>query len=246
VGDNQAPAARFVSAAHTNQGRRTYNEDAFLNLPDRRIWAVADGMGGHTAGDVASKMIVERLAKVSVDGTPADLADAIDQQLDQVNADLRQQALQRKVPLIGSTVALMVACPEYMLCGWAGDSRAYRFRDSSLARLSRDHSTMQEMMDTGMFTAESLQGGGGSNNAITRAVGGEQKLVLDWVIATYEPGTLFMLCSDGLTKEVPDPAIEAEFRKGQAPEKAAGDLVNAALTAGGRDNVTVLVVKAEA
>jgi protein phosphatase len=236
---------RMVSAGVTNPGRvRTHNEDAFLDAPDRQLWVVADGMGGHSAGDVASAMIVERMGKVAADADMAAFVDKVDEALSAVNDDLRAHAQERNVSLIGATVVALLGGKDFTAIGWAGDSRAYRFHGGKLERLSRDHSTAQELLDTGQFTAAQLAGQQ-QGNTITRAVGGEPKLFLDWLVAGFEPGTQFMLCSDGLTKEVPEPKIEEEFRKGLAPKELADSLVQAALAAGGRDNVTVVVVRAE-
>jgi len=236
---------RMVSAGSTNPGRvRSHNEDAFLDAPDRHLWVVADGMGGHSAGDVASAMIVERLGKLSPNEDVASYVDTVDRELMKVNDDLRKHAAERNVALIGATVVAMLGGADFAAIGWAGDSRAYRFKDGKLQRMSRDHSTAQELMDTGQFTAAQLSGKQ-QGNTITRAVGGEPQLFLDWVVAGYEPGTQFLLCSDGLTKEVPEPKIEEEFKKGMAPKELAEILVQAALAAGGRDNVTVVIVRAE-
>ena len=235
----------MVSAGVTNPGRvRTHNEDAFLDAPDRKLWVVADGMGGHSAGDVASAMIVEAMGKVSPNADMASFVDTVDTELCNVNENLRKHAQVRNVALIGATVVAMVGGQDFTAIGWAGDSRAYRFVNDKLERLSRDHSTAQELMDTGQFTAAQLAGKQ-QGNTITRAVGGEAKLFLDWVVAGFTPGTQFLLCSDGLTKEVPEPKIEEEFRKNLPPKELADTLVQAALAAGGRDNVTVVVVRAE-
>ena len=235
----------MASAGVTNPGRvRSHNEDAFLDAPDRHLWVVADGMGGHSAGDVASAMIVERLGKVNPNEDMASFVDAVDAQLCTVNDDLRKHAQERNVSLIGATVVAMLGGKDFAAIGWAGDSRAYRFSDNRLERLSRDHSTAQELMDTGQFTAAQLAGKQ-QGNTITRAVGGEPKLFLDWLVAEITPGMQFMLCSDGLTKELPEPKIEEEFRKNLPPQELANTLVQAALAAGGRDNVTVVVVRAE-
>lgn len=236
---------RMVSAGVTNPGRvRSHNEDAFLDAPDRRLWVVTDGMGGHSAGDVASAMIVERLGRLSPGADMPAFADSVDQVLSSVNEDLLKHAQERNVSLIGATVVAMLGGNDYAAIGWAGDSRAYRFADGSLKRLSRDHSTAQEMMDTGQFSVAQLAGKQ-QGNTITRAVGGERQLFLDWIVAGFEPGTQFMLCSDGLTKEIPEPQLEEEFRKNLPPKELAETLVQAALAAGGRDNVTVVVVRAE-
>jgi protein phosphatase len=236
---------RMVSAGVTNPGRvRSHNEDAFLDAPDRRLWVVADGMGGHSAGDVASRMIVEQLAKVVPPADAAAFVDTIENDLVHVNGELRRHAQDRKVSLIGATVVTLLACKDYFVCGWAGDSRAYRFGGGQLDRISRDHSTTQELMDTGQFTLEQLQAK--PSNTITRAVGGEPKLFLDWAIASYEPGTQFLLCSDGLTKEVADARIAQEFQRNLSPPETVKSLIQLALDAGGRDNVTAVVVRIEA
>lgn len=235
----------MVSAGATNPGRvRTHNEDAFLDAPDRRLWVVADGMGGHSAGDVASAMIVERMGKVDPAAGMADFIENVDNALSAVNEDLRKHAQERNVSLIGATVVAMLGGKDFTAIGWAGDSRAYRFQDGKLVRMSRDHSTAQELMDTGQFSAAQLAGKQ-QGNTITRAVGGEPQLYLDWVVAGFAAGTQFVLCSDGLTKEVPEPMIEEELKKNLSPKETAESLVQAAVAAGGRDNVTVVVVRAE-
>lgn len=236
---------RMVSAGVTNPGRvRSHNEDAFLDAPDRRLWVVADGMGGHSAGDVASAMIVERMGRLSPGGDMPAFVDSVDRELASVNADLRKHAQERNVSLIGATVVALLGGNDFAAIGWAGDSRAYRFANGKLERLSRDHSTAQELMDTGQFSAAQMAGKQ-QGNTITRAVGGEADLFLDWVVAGVEPGTQFMLCSDGLTKEIPEPKLEEEFRKNLPPRELAETLLQAAIAAGGRDNVTVVVVRAE-
>ena len=237
----------MISAGVTDKGRvRGHNEDAFLDTPQNSLWVVADGMGGHTAGDVASKMIVDRLGKVQQKPDPAAFMDVVEDELYAVNEALRQHAKERNVQLIGATVVALLATKDYFMCGWAGDSRAYRYKDGQFQQISRDHSTAQEMMDTGQFTADQLKQTKPQGNTITRAVGGEVKLYLDWALAGYEPGTQFLLCSDGLTKEVSDRRIAEELAKNLPPQQAAENLVKLALDAGGRDNVTALVVRAEA
>lgn len=240
------PRMRMISAGFTDKGRvRSHNEDAFLDAPRQSLWVVADGMGGHTAGDVASRMIVERMSGVKpLDDAPA-FMDLVEQELCAVNDELRKHARDRNVALIGATVVALLGGKDFMMCVWAGDSRAYRFRDGGLQQISKDHSTAQEMLDTGQFTLDQLKQTGPTGNTITRAVGGEPSLYLEWSLAGFEPGTQFLLCSDGLTKEVPDARIEEEFRRNRQPEDLADTLVKMALAAGGRDNVTALVVRVE-
>jgi protein phosphatase len=234
------------SAGLTDKGRvRGHNEDAFLDAPQQSLWVVADGMGGHTAGDVASKMIVERLGKVTRPNDSHAFMELVEDELYTVNEDLRKHAKERNVSLIGATVVALLAAKDYFMCGWAGDSRAYRWHDGQLQQISRDHSTAQEMLDTGQFTADQLKQTKPQGNTITRAVGGEARLFLDWTLAGYEAGTEFLLCSDGLTKEVSDRRIAEEFARKLAPQQLVENLVRMALEAGGRDNVTAVVVRAE-
>lgn len=236
----------MTSAGLTDKGRvRGHNEDSFLDAPAQSLWVVADGMGGHTAGDIASQMIVERLGKVTRPADAAAFMDLIEQELYAVNEDLRKHAAERKVSLIGATVVALLAANDFVMCGWAGDSRAYRFQEGQLEQISRDHSTQQEMLDTGQFTAQDLAHAKPNSNTITRAVGGEEKLYLDWVLAGYQPGTQFLLCSDGLTKEVSDARIAEAFRQNLPPNQLAETLIKMALDAGGRDNVTAVVVRVE-
>lgn len=233
----------MISAGQTDQGRvRSHNEDAFLNAPERGLWAVADGMGGHTAGDVASRMIVERLARVEPVASRPEFAGAVDAALADVNRDLLRIARERSVRTIGATVVVLLACHDAMVCGWAGDSRIYRWRAGELQRLTHDHSSAQELLDTGKFTAEQLRAGPASN-AVTRAVGGAAQLVLDWETAPKESGTRFLLCSDGLTRELADDQIAAELGKAAPPEQTVSNLIRAALDHGGRDNITAVVVE---
>lgn len=235
-----------VSAGLTDTGRvRKHNEDAFLDAGDRGLWVVADGMGGHTAGDVASGMIVDRLGKLVRPADPLLFVDSVESELMGVNQALRVQARERNVALIGATVVTLLACEEYMLCGWAGDSRLYRYRSGKLQQISRDHSMNQEMLDTGQFTVEMLKGNA-QTNAITRAVGGEEGLYMDWAAAEFLPSAEFLLCSDGLSKELSDSRIEEEFARQLPAEQTARNLLTAALEHGGRDNVTVVIVSIHA
>lgn len=235
----------IVAAGQTDPGKvRDHNEDAFLVSSSGRLWAVADGMGGHSAGEVASVLIVERLGRLTPPDDPAAFLDAVDRELVAVNSELRRYAQEQKAALVGSTVVTLLACKDYMACGWAGDSRAYRFRAGRLEQISRDHSMLQELVDSGEFQVHPGENHPRSN-AITRAVGGEEALFVDWVVAGFEPGTQFLLCSDGLTKELSDQRIEEEFKKKLTPRQTVENLVHAALAGGGRDNVTVVVVRAE-
>ncbi len=231
----------FDTAARTHAGRRRrLNEDALLAAPDQRLWVVADGMGGHDAGDVASAMIVEAL---SVCGVPA-REGAVLEALQQVNAALialaRAAGPQR---MIGSTVAGLVADGSHYLCFWAGDSRVYLLRDGALTRLTRDHSLVQELVDAGMLDARDAETHPNAN-VITRAVGTTDALVVDTVGGMFQPGDLFLIASDGLTRLVGDDELRNEL---QAPDLAftADELVNLVLLRGAPDNVSLILVRVQ-
>lgn len=221
---------------------RSHNEDAWLARPDLGLWAVADGMGGHARGDLASSMIVEALGRLApAADAPAHLR-AVEEALRSVHAALHQ------VPgtagdICGSTVVALLVFGSHYAVVWSGDSRAYRLRAGRLKRLTRDHSPVQEMVSQGLLTADAARVHP-LRHRITHAVGtgSEEKLHLERQQGELLCGDLFLLCSDGLTGEVEDGAITRLLLANPAPETAAGALVEAALAAGGSDNVTVVLV----
>jgi len=233
------------SAGVTDKGLvREVNEDNFLNRPDRGLWVVADGMGGHDAGDVASQLIVERADRAAAPKKLKDAAQAVGSAFQGANADLRALAAQRgEGVVIGAATVCMVARGGEARCLWAGDARLYRLRGSDFAQISRDHDLVTEMKtrDAGAALIEAAMSG----NVITRAVGAHDALDLEGVDVAAAPGDVFLLCSDGLYKEVAPAMIKDRLREPD-PVKAAHLLVENALAAGGRDNVTALVARAEA
>lgn len=236
---------RWTSAACTDVGRvRERNEDACLDLPERGIWAVADGMGGHAVGDFASRAIVQALSALP----PADsLEHALDNArlaMQTVNQLLIDEALRMKVRVIGSTVVMLLACDRQCSCLWAGDSRLYLFRDGHLKQLSRDHSQVERLRARGLITAEEARHHP-AHNTITRAVGAAATLDLEWLTFEVGDGDVFLLCSDGLSNEVDDARITEILAARAVPEQAAAALLQQALDNGGRDNVSVVIIRAE-
>jgi len=234
------PTFHWTSAAHTDVGRvRSRNEDAYLDQPQRGLWAVADGMGGHAFGDVASRTVVDTLENLPL---PADMAQCIDatrERLGQVNAALRAEARVRQVPVIGSTAVVLLACGMEAACLWAGDSRIYLYRQGRLQQLTRDHSQAAALRARGEDAAAAAVGA----NMITRAVGASDVLELDVTTLATHDGDIFLLCSDGLSNPVPEQAIRETLAGGDCAH-AVQTLVGLALANGGRDNVTVVVVRA--
>jgi len=236
------PTFTWRSACATSQGNvRTHNEDAVLELPAAGVWAVADGMGGHNAGDVASRMIVEALHGVTRRERPSELLDDVEDRLRTVNERLYRASLGGEGGMSGSTVAVLLAFGGYCLSVWAGDSRVYRFRGDRLSCVTHDHSEVQAMVDEGILDAAEASHHS-AQNVITRAVGGADELYLDLELRELEHRDRYLLCSDGLYKEVEDARLTAHLSAND-PEGACRALIKEALSGTCSDNVSVVVVQ---
>lgn len=234
-----APYDPFVwnSAGRSDQGCiRTVNEDAYLERAELGLWAVADGAGGHSAGDLASRTIIEALNDLTPSAWLGSAIKEIRDRLQGVNHCLREQAHQVGRAVIASTVAVLVARQHHCVSLWAGDSRVYRYRNGQLRCLTRDHSLLAERTRQGQG-----QFGG---NAITRAVGAADKLEIDAEIVEIEAGDTFLLCSDGLNRELNDQAIQSGLAL-PSPREAVDTLIEQALGRGARDNTTVVVARVD-
>jgi type VI secretion system protein ImpM len=217
---------------------RSHNEDALLDRPDVGLWVVADGMGGHNAGDVASNMIVQSLSGLTRRASPSAQLDEVEDRLREVNRELYQASLDSQAGMSGSTIVALLALERYCLSIWAGDSRVYRSRDGSVEQVTRDHSEAQEMRDGGMGDSpEAL-----TSNVITRAVGGSEELFLDIELRELRNHDRYLLCSDGLYRELSD-ADMAHHLTGNDPEGACKALMRQALSGACSDNVSVIVVQ---
>lgn len=232
--------AHLQSAARSHVGRvRGLNEDACLARPDLGIWAVADGMGGHDSGDYASALIVRELGRVRRPTSARELLHDVDQTLARCNQALLERG--RDGELSGSTIVALLVFEGNYAAIWAGDSRLYRLRHGRLEQLTRDHSYVQELVDSGQLTPQQARTHPLANR-ITRAIGAEVELRLDVVGGRLEPEDRYLLCSDGLTGMVGNDAIAAIMADAD-PEAAVDRLIEAALAAGGSDNVTAIVVR---
>lgn len=231
----------FNCAARSHVGcRRKLNEDSVL-ASGGPVWAVADGMGGHHAGEVASAMVVEALSRVG-QGSSFDqlLAQAL-ARLEDCNRELLAISHgEYEGRTIGSTVVGFVSVQGRLGCFWAGDSRAYRVRGGEIARLTRDHSMVQDLVDAGMLD-ESEAEGHPNANVITRAVGVHDQLHIDRVESEVAPGDIYLLASDGLTRLVSKDEILAEL-SGRSLEAAADALLQLTLGRGAPDNVSFALV----
>lgn len=227
----------YVSAGITDVGRlRPSNQDAFGELNPAGVWVVADGMGGYRDGDVASRMVCESLQGLSEAGTLDQAADVLRQRVTEVNRRLYEASVRRINPIVsGSTVAMLLVRRTSCAVLWAGDSRVYRWRHNRLTQLTTDHTWAAEL---NLQHPEEE-----ADHAITRAVGGESTLALDMRRDKVQLGDRYLLCSDGLTRELSDAQI-ATLMAAPDVQTCARKLIDATLKVGARDNVTVVVVEA--
>ncbi len=234
---------QWRSAGGSDAGKvRRLNEDAFLDMPQRLLWAVADGMGGHAAGDVASNEVVASLAGIPSNENLNAASGLVAGGILRANDTLRTMALERGSEIvIGSTVVAAVARGDKLALLWAGDSRAYRLRGNHLEQLTKDHDLISDMERNN--ASQELMAAVGKSNVISRAVGAHNKLELDEVRVNVASGDVYMLCSDGLYRELNQETI-AEILRESDPARAAARLLDGAVRAGGRDNVTVIVMHA--
>jgi len=232
------------SHARTDVGRiRKVNEDACLDHGEQGLWVVADGMGGHAAGDVASQLITKMLAELVHPGSMAEFVDQVEQQLLEVNARLLEISVRElDNQTIGSTVVCLLVHEDHCAVLWAGDSRAYRLRDGQLTMLIQEHTQAEELVEQGLIAPEDAESHP-TFNILTRAVGAQNPLYIDVDIFEVKKGDRFLLCSDGLNKAVTDPEITEVLTTLKLVESV-DQLVNQSLDQGSRDNVTILVVDA--
>ncbi len=234
----------WQSAALTHTGKvRKLNEDALFEAPQRGVWAVADGMGGHHAGDVASRSVVDAMRRVD-GGSLTELIDATRNQLSLVNAELFEQGRGGPARIIGSTVVVLLAHGRKLAVAWAGDSRAYRRAagGNTLEALSQDHSRVTELIALGELTPE-LAESHPEANIITRAIGVAPQVEIDIRLYDVEPGDTLLLCSDGLSRYLTESEIN-QLLGLPSCTRSVEQLLQRALQSPARDNITAIVVRA--
>ena len=209
---------------------------------DRGLWAVADGMGGHDAGDVASAMITDALLRLPIVYGLDQLVESAIGALVRVNRELIALAASNDAPrTIGSTVVGLAIAGNQYCCFWAGDSRAYRVRGGEIAQLTRDHSLVQDLVNAGMLDEQEAHNHPNAN-VITRAVGVAEELKIETASGDVRSGDQFLLASDGLTRLVDDAELVAELTSRRSAE-AAEVLIEKVLSRGAPDNVTIIIAK---
>ena len=238
-------ASRWRSAARTDAGKvRSRNEDAFLDSPRQGLWVVADGMGGHQGGDIASQLIVASLAELPVQADFDARLTGIRQCLHWLNRRMGQELTvsdQHADNLMGSTVVALLLEGQRGACVWAGDSRCYLWRGRQLYQLSRDHSLQQQLMDEHAMSSEQAQAQPGAR-ALTRAIGASEHLNLSVVELEVLPDDVFLLCSDGLYQNL------SHSEMGNAlslisPQVALARLFDGVLRGDARDNISAVVIR---
>lgn len=233
----------WLSEGATDVGTvRPLNEDSFLCQPDIGLWTVADGMGGHDGGSVASQLIVKNLSQLSAKNNLDNFINDIENTVIDANNRLLEYArVKLNGRIIGSTLVSLLIKGNVGVCLWAGDSRLYRFRHEKLTQISRDHSHVAELVSEGLISEEEAKTHPEAN-VITRAVGTSERLDIDVDVFDVQVGDLFLLCSDGLYNAVQEQEI-IECLKGDALEQSVNKLIETALYNKASDNVSVVLVK---
>ena len=239
----------FTCAARTDVGIvRSGNEDNYLMLSDRGIFIVADGMGGHAAGEVASEMAVRIISR--------ELGSLRGQTDEQVGERLRQSIRAANEAIFGRTLAehdkrgmgttatVMVLFSRRYLIGQVGDSRAYLLRDGDLLQLTKDHSYVQEQVDAGLLTPEQARTHPYSN-VITRCVGANEDVAPDIYFGNLERGDVVLLASDGLTGMLEDQQLATIMSAEENPETCVNKMIADANRRGGLDNITAIVIRVD-
>ncbi len=236
-------AGRFRSHGATHVGVvRSRNEDNYVNRPDLGLWAVLDGAGGHQAGDLAARIVADALSAVPQGLGAAEMLAEVRLRVDRADDMLRAEAARRgRDAVLASTIVVLLARDDYYACLWAGDSRAYHWRQGQMSRVTRDHSLVQELVDAGAISPADAETHPCSN-IITRAVGaGSEGLSLDKVTGRLRSGDRFLLCSDGLFKTVPESDLAGMV--GEAVDSPAVRCLSAALERQADDNVTAVTIE---
>jgi len=235
----------FETCHRTDVGRvRSLNEDSVLAQPAAGLWLVADGMGGHTAGDFASQTIARELQTVGIPTGAADLHARFVARLARANSRILKQAEIIGGGTVGSTIVALLIQQDHFACIWSGDSRIYRMRGNRLSRVTRDHTEVQELLDSGAITKEQAESWP-RKNVITRAIGVTPTPECDMVEGTLIDADLFLLCSDGLTEYFSDGELAELLFSGAAGslERLCNQLVDTALERGGKDNISAILVR---
>ena len=246
---------QFETGAVTHTGNvRDLNEDDYFIAPDPislkgatskgdawSIAMVADGMGGHEAGDLASHAIVDHVRSIGIPTSAPDLRARFEDRVNRANEAILALSRDKNGATIGSTLAALLTYERQYACIWSGDSRVYRVRGEHISQISRDHTEVQQLLDRGSITPEEAETWP-RKNVITQAIGVSSPAQLEIEQGYVEGHDSFVVCSDGLTGHVSDEEILERVLQG-APQEACQDLLDLTLARGAVDNVTIIVVR---
>lgn len=236
---------QWRSAAATDPGKvRGRNEDAVLDCPERGLWAVADGMGGHRSGDIASQWVVASLAELTQPQSFDERLKSVRRCLHWLNRRLGQEltlSAEHTDTIMGSTVVALLLEGNRAACVWAGDSRCYLWRGQRLYQLSRDHSRQQQLMDEQQMSGEQALALPGAR-ALTRALGASEHLSLGVLELEAQPGDVFLLCSDGLYQDLTHSELGNALSL-VSPRVALARLFDGVLSGTARDNLSAVVIR---
>ena len=242
-GEIKMDSIHWVSAARSDTGRkRKVNEDAIFVSDTQALWCVADGMGGHKRGDAASQLVAFTMGKLPPQQHLPDIVEEIDSGLQSAHKLLYRES-NKDGQIIGSTVVAAAAVDDLLAILWAGDSRAYLFRDGRSYALTRDHTQLETLIDQGEVLPEDVVGHP-AGRVVTRAVGAAEDLVLDIEVVKVQIGDWVLLCSDGLGKHVRDDELIEFFSHPDEPDQVADALLTTVLERGASDNISVVVMAA--
>jgi len=224
---------------------REVNEDATLSRTEIGLWAVADGMGGYEAGDIASGMVVDALSEIEDEIAFNTFIDSVEDKLLEVNKHIQEYAsVMCDNKIMGSTVVSLVIRGRLGACLWAGDSRLYRYRNGELQQLSQDHSQVEELIQQGFLKREDAINHP-ETNVITRAIGACEEVFIALNVFSTQIGDTYLLCSDGLYNSITDDNL-VEFLSLNNAEESTSKLLSIALENNASDNVSLIIIRGEA
>ena len=238
---------QYRSACATHTGHvRSLNEDACCDNAAQGLWCVADGMGGHDAGEVAAAMVVDVIAGLQLQDDLAARIDRVITAIQQVNHRLTtEMTIAGEDQVMGCTVVALIIVDDECACLWAGDSRLYLLRDDCLYQMSRDHSVVEDLIEQGVLQPEEAASHP-QRHVITRAVGVDDELQLEQISFQLQDHDVLLLCSDGLYGELHPDAIMAILAQDMDSQVMAQELIQQTLAGEARDNVTVSVITVQA